>query len=100
MQVFIFLTNATRNARRKSITACGCDVTIHQQRHNQVQLRYFAPNYLRKYDQVYFKYFQYVLFPNYPSCTTRPNLKVSFDPNNGYQKLFYVFLSELPDMQM
>jgi hypothetical protein len=28
------------------------------------------------------------------------NLKVSSDRNNVYEVLFYVFLSELPDMQM
>jgi hypothetical protein len=48
----------------------------------------------------YFKYTEYVLFPNYPSSTIRLNLKVSSYRNNAYEVLFCVFLSELPDMQM
>jgi hypothetical protein len=69
-------------------------------RHATSSITVLGAKLLLKYNQVYFKYFEYVLFQNYPSSTMHLNLKVSSDRNNAYEVLFYAFLSELHDMQM
>jgi hypothetical protein len=77
----------------KTLTSPRRDVITHQNvnlRHATSSITVLGAKLFFKYNEAYFKYSEYGLFPNYPSSTMHLNLKVSSDRNNAYEVLFYV----------